>query len=272
VAFGLESFSNSEVTAVNFFPVALTKKLAPGSNCRMIKSEVNPDDFLIVKVLRLRNGDNHMQPEFAFAVNKVSRIHRIADILTGILRDGKAKHQPVTGAGCEIYLLLLPVKLVGMQVVPGRAKLRARLTSLTTCFFTGKGRLKRFGSFGSSLNNKVRNQPFAPFFNGVVSSVVKLYSVLFGVLPAILADKVKSGGELSKSMQEGSRLLSSGIQFQPYSSIHRTNILPYIERLVNTGYFCANRSKDYAAKRLTRSDIPLPAKPGSPLSHSLWMP
>jgi hypothetical protein len=71
-------------------------------------------------------------------------------------------------------------------------------------------------------------------------------------------------------MQEGSRLLSSGIQFQPYSSIHRTNILPYVERLVNTGYFCASRSKDYAAKRLTRSDIPLPAKAGSPLSHILW--
>ena len=132
-----------------------------------------------------------------------------------------------------------------MHVIPGRAKSGMRLTGFPAGFYSGESRFNRFGSFGSGLNNKVRNKSLAHFFNGVVSSVVQLYSVLFGVLPAIFTNKVKGIGELLKSIQQGSRLLRAGIQFELNCSSHNTFYTIYWEIMQGVKEGClADASKE----------------------------
>ncbi|OJV92995.1 MAG: hypothetical protein BGO39_20995 [Chloroflexi bacterium 54-19] len=194
----------------------------------MSKAEIYANGFTAIEEIKFRDTNDYMQPETTLAVDKVCRIERQTNILSGVLWGSKTYNQPVTGACCEIDTGSLPVEFIGVEVVTSRTEVRTGPSSFPTSFVSSKGRLKRFGSFQPGLNNQVTDQALTVFFNGVVGSMVKFNSVLFGIEPAVLTNKVKSLGKFTKSMFKDFFLSLSSIQFKFNCSLHSTYILPYM--------------------------------------------
>jgi hypothetical protein len=56
-----------------------------------------------------------MQPECAFAVDKVSRVYRKTSVFFRVFRNGKTDNQPITGAGSKINFLVAPIHFEGVK-------------------------------------------------------------------------------------------------------------------------------------------------------------
>ncbi len=232
-SFRLQCALESKVSFINILPMPLTQEAMFRSNGRSIETEVYTNDLLAIGIGNLHMGqtDNNMQPETTLAVEKVSGSSWIAYISKRVGRDGETNTHPALRRG-EISFPLGPIHFVGVKVIPGCTRLRARLRNTPALLVAGEGTLDCFSGLDAGLDNQVRYKPRAFSLDRIVCGVMQAHAVALIVGPAIFAHQVERSCELGKSLSERIRLLRCGLKFEPHSSIHALSI-PYTRSFCN---------------------------------------
>ena len=211
------------MTAIHFFPVALTQKATSGGHSWAIESQIHSDHLSGGSNIRFRERNDHMQPVFPFAHTQICGRNLGPPVSRARGRNLKGDTQ-LSGTRREANGVRLPVEGIRFFVVTNRTVTRTRLTDLAPPGFTIKDRFQRLGRFDASLDEQITDQTGTAFFGRVVGQVMQASPVLFLVLPPRGTHLIKSNGELGKRLGECSRLLWGRMQLYSYRSVHREDI------------------------------------------------
>lgn len=231
-SFQLQSTLEAKIATVDFFPVSLAKKLSVRGNGGVIESEINANCLSIGDKLDIGQGEDDVQVETTFTVNKVGGSRRITDVLDSVFGNIEADNKPVPWRCGKINFLLIPRQFEGVHVVASWAKLRMWLFGLAPRLLPGSNGLECFGSLYPGLNNQIADNLDTERLRIIVSTVVQANPVLLAVLPTIFADEVKGSRERLQRVLERSFLFGGRVKFQANGSLHEYS-LPYIKRLCN---------------------------------------
>jgi hypothetical protein len=226
-SFRLQFSLETETASVNLFPMPTTQEVTGGSDSGTLQAQINTDNLWIGRDVRFRDADHYMQPELPMPVAQVSSRDGMTVILGTIRGDAERNAHSATSGG-QTYLVLLPGEDVGFVIVTHGTEfavrtrdgleLRERLALLSGFLnafgivsdllsLPRQGRLHRFGSFDTSLNEQITDQSRTGRFGLTIGRMMQLHPVPLFVLPPIGNYRVKGRSELLKRLSEGLSLL-----------------------------------------------------------------
>jgi hypothetical protein len=251
---GLQRTLQAKETTVAFLPLCVAKKVPCGSDRRAIESQVDTHHRLVLLNSWFGDIDHDMQPPASVAETQISRGSGVADVLLAEAWNPKPDRH-LARAGRKADGLVGPIERVGMHIVANRALFRLRapdgfkdrnlpthLLRFGDAFgvgrflfgLPGKGTFEGFGGFDAGLNEQIRDQPGTAGLGVIIGGVMQAHAVLLVCVPPVGTHQIVGIGELLQCRVQCIALLTRGLKFELYDSVHNENHTIY-------GTFCQQR-------------------------------
>jgi len=246
---GLQFAAETEVPAVNLFPMRRSEEVTSARHCWPLQAKVNSDHLPCMVNIGFRNMNHHMQPEFATARDEVGSGNLVSCVVSAEMRDAEGDRQLASGTR-DLDLLSIPIQGIGVDIVANRTELALRhlhwrelRKGLATLLgrslllgieglmplLPGEGTLESLSSLDTSLDEQITHQTRTSLLGVVVGGMVQLYAVLFLVLPTIGTYGIEGLRELGKCVLQSLSLIWRGMQLYSHGSVH-TKSIPYMSR------------------------------------------
>ena len=242
-AFALKRTLQSEVPAFRVFPGSFTKKSIVRCHSGTSNPEVYTDNLPVGNKLYIRQGNDHMQPEPAFAEDQVCAVvfNAVCEQTPSIRIEMHSNNLPASNSRQRNAI---PVKGVGTLIISNGTDVALRAsnwlerwrgfaTSEGPCNFLWKfpflfdfpreSRLDCFSCLYSGGDHQLRWQAWVGFSQWIVGCLMQLNPILFPVLPSISRYGIETFCVLLNSFKQHSLLIVGGQQWKADGSLHETD-------------------------------------------------
>ena len=229
-AFGLQTTLEAQVSLGDFCHVPVPVESVVGSNGRAGNPEVNANSLSIRGKLNIREIDHNVKIEPALLPDKVCCCRRTAHGILSVLGELEGYLHPAIRGG-HTDNALIPVDLIGMQVVSGSTMQGLRTGYLASFLYQSIGRLQRLGGFSYCLYVQVGDKVGKFCLARMISKAMQVIRVGFALLPANATDVIKRLSELLDRLVQSISLFWRSPKSNPDSSVH-IYIIPHLEKIL----------------------------------------
>ena len=211
-AFALKRTLQPEISTFSVFPRTFTKKLIVRCNGRTDDTKVHTDHIPIRNEFQVRQGDDHIQPESAFAKDQIRAIEcnalrkqspciRIQVQFNNLSASNRSQRNTVLmiGIGTGVIANRADIALGALNRFENwigfatSMSLRNLLRKLSFFFdLPRESRPDCFGCLRSGRDHQLSRQPWKCFSQRIVCCLMQLHTILFSVFPSKICHSIEA--------------------------------------------------------------------------------